>query len=255
MNDTIESVPQGTPWLLLIHQLPPKPDYFRVKVRRRLARLGALALKNSVYVLPNTEEAQEDFQWLARTIEDDGGEVMVCEASFVGGFTDADVTALFRDAAATESPDPSARPSDRPSARTWVTRQGVKVDRIASAWLIRRFIDPAARFKFVPARGYHPAEGELRFDMYRGEYGHEGDRCTFETLCARFVLEEPALAALGEIVHDIDCKDEKFGRAEAGGIARLVDGIVAAHHGDEDRLARGAVMFDDLHATFARTGG
>src|SRR5262245_48491360 len=61
-------------WLLLIHQIPPKPDYFRVKVRRRLYQLGAIAIKNSVYVLPHSDEMLEDFQWLAREIEQEGGE-------------------------------------------------------------------------------------------------------------------------------------------------------------------------------------
>ena len=66
--------------------------------------------------------------------------------------------------------------------RTWVTREGVHVDRIASAWLIRRFIDPEASFKFVPSKGYPPQPGEVRFDMYEAEFTHEGDRCTFEVL-------------------------------------------------------------------------
>ena len=88
--------------------------------------------------------------------------------------------------------------------RTWVTRRGMFVDRIGSAWLIRRFIDPDARFKFVPAKGYAPEAGELRFDMFEAEFTHEGDRCTFEVLLSRGGLErDPGLAAIGEIVHDI----------------------------------------------------
>jgi chromate resistance exported protein len=97
------------------------------------------------------------------------------------------------------SPSPEAVEASASPVRgaTWVTRTGIKVDRISSAWLIRRFIDPAARFKFVPAKGYRPAAGELRFDMFQGEYTHEGDRCTFETLLALFGLTDPALRALG----------------------------------------------------------
>jgi hypothetical protein len=131
---------------------------------------------------------------------------------------------------------------------TWVTRAGIKVDRIGSAWLIRRFIDPTARFKFVPAKGYRAEPGELRFDMYQGEFTHEGDRCTFETLVLRFGLTDPALRALGEIVHDVDCKDEKFGRAEAAGIASLVGGLVLAYPDDAERLERGAAVFEGLYA-------
>ena len=141
------------------------------------------------------------------------------------------------------------------SGRTWVTRTGVHVDRIASAWLIRRFIDPEARFKFVPAKGYEPEPDELRFDMYEGEYTHEGDRCTFEVLLARAGLGDPALAAIGEIVHDIDLKDAKFAREEASGIARVMDGIAAANKDDERRLERGAAVLDDLYEIFRRKRG
>jgi hypothetical protein len=124
----------------------------------------------------------------------------------------------------------------------------VYVDRIASAWLIRRFIDPAATFKFVPARGYEPQRDELRFDMYQAEYTHEGDRCTFETLLARFALTEPALHALGEIVHDIDCKDAKFDRPEAAGVESILRGLVSAHSADAARIVQGSSIFEALYA-------
>jgi hypothetical protein len=120
--------------------------------------------------------------------------------------------------------------------RTWVTRQGVHVDRIASAWLIRRFIDPDARFKFVPSQGYEPAPGELRFDMFEGEFTHEGDRCTFETLLVRFALDDRALHLLAEIVHDLDQKDEKFGRAEGPGLASLLSGMALSQESDAIRI-------------------
>jgi hypothetical protein len=253
VSDSSESPgrPGGARWLLLIHQVPPKPDYLRVKVRRRLHRLGAAALKSTVYVLPNTDEALEDLEWLAREIESLGGSVVICEASFVEGITDEEVEAMLHahadEAGATRA---GGRPDRVEPGRTWVTRAGVHVDRIASAWLIRRFIDPAATFKFVPARGYAPRPGELRFDMYEAEYTHEADRCTFQTLLARFGLADRALAAVGEVVHDIDCKDEQFGRAETAGVAGLIRGITAAHASDEERLTRGAALFDDLYTSF-----
>jgi hypothetical protein len=137
-----------------------------------------------------------------------------------------------------------------PKGKVWVTRRGVYVDRIASAWLIRRFIDPEARFKFVSAKGYVPEPGEVRFDMYEGEVTHEGDRCTFEVLLARAGINDPALKPIAEIVHDIDLKDGKFGRDEASGIARVVDGIAAAHTNDRRRLERGAEILDDLYQVF-----
>jgi len=134
-----------------------------------------------------------------------------------------------------------------------VTRQGIHIDRIACAWLIRRFIDPEAQFQFVSRRTYQPKATDLRFDMFDAEFTHEGEGCTFEVLLERVGLAEPALQAIAEIVHDIDLKDEKFQRQEAPGIDRLIAGLAMAHPADEDRLARGAAVFDDLYAYFQRT--
>lgn len=231
-------------WLLLIHQVPPRPDYLRVKVRRRLQKLGAVPLKSSVYVLPDTEEHLEDFQWLANEIVADGGDATICSATLLSGVSDRELQTMF--------PAPSIEggvrgPAAAPSGATWVTRQGVFIDRIASAWLIRRFVDPRASFKFVPARGYKPQPGELRFDMYQGEYGHVGDRCTFETLLTEFALKDRALRAIAEIVHDIDCKDDKFGRAESAGVRAIMEGIAHATDDDFERLEKGATVLDGLY--------
>jgi hypothetical protein len=250
-NDSSVTGSQEPHWLLLIHQIPPKPDYFRVKVRRRLRRLGARPLKNSVYVLPRSDEAAEDFQWLAREIVAEGGDAVVCEAVFVTGISDPELEAMFTVTAPSPTPPPAADAATY-HARIWVTRQGVKIDRMASAWLIRRFIDAEARFKFVAPRGYHAASGEVRFDMYEAEFTHEGAACTFEVLLERFGLRDRALRAIAEIVHDIDCKEEKFGRAEAAGVALVVDGIARARAEDPARLDRAAEMFDDLYAQLER---
>src|SRR5262249_32847201 len=85
-------------WLLLIHQIPPKPDYLRVKIWRRLQRLGAVPVKNSVYVLPKSDQTQEDFQWVLREVVESGGEASLCEARFVNGLSDDEVMQLFRSA-------------------------------------------------------------------------------------------------------------------------------------------------------------
>ncbi|MBL8741029.1 MAG: chromate resistance protein [Myxococcales bacterium] len=311
-------------WLMLIHQIPPKPAYLRVKVGRRLARIGAVALKNTVYVLPRSEGAQEDFQWVLREVVTAGGEATLLDAHLVDGLSDAEVEALFRnardadyaeiaqDARALEQrfgtdidddtrrqvdaelarlerrfeevssidyfaaagreashalvialrarltpktlppPAPEKDMRDQYQGRTWVTRTGVHVDRIASAWLIRRFIDPDATFKFVPAKGYAPEPGELRFDMFEAEFSHEGDLCTFEVLCARFALAAPGLSAVAELIHDIDVKDGKFNRPETAGLAAQVAGLALLHGEDETRLARGAELFDELLTYFAK---
>ena len=134
----------------------------------------------------------------------------------------------------------------------WVTRKGVHVDRIASAWLIKRFIDREAKLKFVPPKGYAPVDGELRFDMFEAEYTHEGDRCTFEVLAGRFEVADPAVAAIGEVVHDIDVRDAKFGRAETSGVERLVNGIALTQPDDEARIALGTQLFDALYEAWRR---
>jgi hypothetical protein len=313
-------------WLLLIHQIPPKPDYLRVKIWRRMQRVGAVAVKNSVYVLPKNEESLEDFQWILGEIMEGGGEGSICEAGFVDGLTDTNIETIFRSARDADysaiaeearelglnlpalgrkleperrgqleadvtrlrrrlgevvaidffdslgrqsaeglvailearlNPDASTRSNEIPSPgeyrrRVWVTRKGIHVDRMASAWLIKRFIDHDGKFKFVPARGYQPEKGEIRFDMFEAEFTHEGDRCTFEVLLQRLKLEDTALRPIAEIIHDIDLKDSKFGRPETPGIERLIIGICTVHKDDETRLARASAIFDDLHGSFAR---
>jgi len=309
---------------MLIHQLPPKPTNLRVRIWRKLQKLGALAIKNSVYVLPRTDGTIEDFQWVRREILEGGGEATVAEAELVDGMSDAEIEMKFRETsdaayaeivseartiatpfrrrrslkaderasllenlerlanrlqeiAATDFFGASGRetasgllaelrtkaePSqpkngtrlERPNTvrgRTWVTRTGIHVDRIGSAWLIRRFIDPEAMFKFVAPKGYAPEEGELRFDMFDAEYSHVGDRCTFETLIERFDLREPGLRGVADVVHDIDLKESKFGRPETAGIAACVVGLCRDHRDDEVRLERGSVLFDSLLAHYA----
>lgn len=311
-------------WLLLIHRLPSKPGYLRVKIWRRLRDLGAVAVKSTVYALPANADTQEDFQWLLKEIDEGGGEAMVCEARFIDGLSDAQARAIFdtaRDedygAIAKEARALSARldnpmtiedkaearlqaarlgkrlsdiamidffgatgrlsasslvvelgrrladetqmtrkqPDEQPTddyfkGRTWITREGVQIDRIACSWLIRRFIDPAAVIRFVPGKGYMPKPGELRFDMYEGEITHEGDRCSFEVLLTRAALTDSSLQAIAEIIHDIDLKDGKFGREETTGIASLITGICSATAQDDERIVRGSLVLDNLYQYF-----
>jgi hypothetical protein len=311
-------------WLLLIHQIPPKPDYFRVKIWRRLQKVGAVAVKNSVYVLPKSDATLEDFQWILREITEGGGDASLCEAGFVEGLDDVQIEALFRAArdadyaavaeearevtkkhrsrrngdSGVELPtavsrlrerlieilaidffdslgrqtaeglvsnlERAAQPAIQDEAlsspdeyrrMTWVTRKGIHVDRMASAWLIRRLIDEHAKFKFVPARGYRPEKREVRFDMFDAEFTHEGDRCTAEVLMARFVPKASALRPIVEIVHNIDLKDAKFERPETAGVEALITGICVRSKSDEERLERGAAIFEDLFEFFSRRRG
>jgi hypothetical protein len=317
---------QNARWLLLIHQIPPKPPYLRVKIWRRLQRLGAVAIKNSVYALPQSDQAREDFQWVLREIVEGGGDGTVCEARLLDGMNDNQVEALFVNArasdykriaedarrfantlatkrkAVTEESRPQLEadvarlkrrldeveaidflgapgreaaagligaiesrlrgkepsfgreqatiPIENLRGKTWVTRRGIHVDRIASAWLIRRFIDAEARFKFVPAKGYKPVGNEIRFDMFEAEFTHVADRCTIEVLIERLGINDKAARAIAEIVHDIDLKDSKFEHPETPGIERLITGIAKSHRDDEMRLERGQAVFDDLYGAY-----
>ncbi|WP_238564929.1 chromate resistance protein ChrB domain-containing protein [Sphingobium bisphenolivorans] len=136
--------------------------------------------------------------------------------------------------------------------KTWVTRSGIHVDRIACAWLIRRFIDPQAHFRFVDARTHEPAPGELRFDMADAEFTHEGDRCSFETLLLRAGLTgDPGLQAIGEIIHDLDIGDSKFGRPETSGLGAMLSGVCASTDDDLQRISFAGEALNQFHAYFS----
>lgn len=306
----------GRAWLLLITAVPSKPDYLRVKLRRRVQRLGAVGLKGAVYVLPDSPDAIEGFQWLRREILADGGDATVCMAHLVDGMSDADVIAQFnrdRDAEyrgfvsacgeleehwsaasaggertagssvvaergrlrrrleeilgrdffaaperedamqaiervivldiATPRPGPATGARDQYHRRVWATRAGVKVDRIATAWLIRREIDENAKFVFV-AEGKAAPKGSVQFGMFAGEFTHAGKRCTFEVLLDHFAISDSPLRTIGQMVHDIDLQHDAFGRPETAGFASMMNGIISRCPSDEDRLSQGGRALD-----------
>jgi hypothetical protein len=136
--------------------------------------------------------------------------------------------------------------------KTWVTRKNLFVDRVACGWLIRRFVDADAVFKFVRGPQYTPRPGELRFDMFEGEYTHEGDRCTFEVMIQCLQLQDRALVPMAEVVHDIDLKDGKYDRGETHGFNALLTGLVASQPDDDQRMAEGFRLFENLYAYFQR---
>jgi len=303
-------------WLLLAHQIPPKPAYFRAKVARRLAQVGAVPIKNSVYVLPDNE----DFHWICQEIIREGGQAWLFRAEAVAGTSTPELRKLFKAARAPEYdelirealallerlPAGKAEKEDRAavekllrrrdeiervdffqapqrseldrlisalaerldqepgnaaaaaletSGKTWVTRKGVKEDRIGSAWLIRRFIDPKAVFSYVRPQEYIHSEGEIRFDMFEGEFTHRGDLCTFEVLVADHDLSsDPGLTAIAEIVHDIDLKDNRYQRPETAGVARAVEGLCLSTTDDRLRVERGAFIFEGLYRGLSASG-
>ncbi len=322
-------------WILLIHQLPPKPTNLRVRIWRKLQKLGAVAIKNSVYVLPATEQAHEDFQWLKQEIELAGGDAAVFRAGSVEGTTDEEIIAAFRKArdeefaavaaefdgltgaireqvrgkhlsagrlAAQESeidklhaeleriaandffdavaraaaftayercqkairaaqgPTGKAAPSRTKhgtlevaafQGQRWVTRRNLHIDRLASAWLIKQFIDKRPRFYFV-SEG-ETVEGALRFDMFGADFTHQGEDCTFETMLKRFGLEDSeGLREIAEIVHDIDLKDDKFHRLEAAGLNAIIDGLSKLLRDDRKLLQQTSIVFDGLYELLSK---
>jgi hypothetical protein len=321
--------PSRQDWILLIHQLPPKPTNLRVRIWRQLQKLGAVAIKNSVYVLPANEKTHEDFQWLKQQIETAGGEAAVFRADSAAGATDQELIAAFRKARdeefavitveldgltraireqtrgkhlsagrlaaheaeldklhaelehisandffnaqgrasalnayercrkairATQSPAEKASRSATKSStldparyqgRRWVTRRNLHIDRLASAWLIKQFIDKRPRFYFV-AEG-KTIEGALPFDMFGAEFTHHGEDCTFETMLKRFGLSDiKGLRELAEIVHDVDLKDDKFHRLEAAGLNTVINGLSETLRDDRKLLQQTCIIFDGL---------
>jgi len=132
-------------------------------------------------------------------------------------------------------------------ARRWVTRPRPHVDRIASAWLIKRFVDPEAEFLFASPEQI-PGDA-IPFDMAGVDFGHHGEDCTFETLLHRTGLRDRKLAILAEIVHEADIKDQKFARDEARGIDLALRALLSAIKDDHEALAQGMTLFDGLYAT------
>jgi hypothetical protein len=326
--------PSGRRWLLFVHQLPSNPSNLRVRTWRRLQQLGAIPIKQAVYVLPDTPGAREDFEWLKTEVKATGGDASVFAADNVDAWSDDALveefrrsrqdayTALARDvekalkrAHAGRRPQGTRAPAVRrlldifrerltgidaidffgsagrdrvvalldqlegrasdtsrsktsPAStssgdatsyqeRLWITRPRPGVDRMASAWLIRQFIDPQARFGFAADRQAVPKDG-VPFDMFGVDFSHQGDGCTFETLCAVFGIRAPAISRIAAIVHDLDLKDERFGAPEAATVGAMIEGLQLAYADDDMLLVHGMTIFDSLYRSFeqgARSAG
>ena len=134
--------------------------------------------------------------------------------------------------------------------RIWLTRPRPEIDRVGSAWLVRNFIDPNARFIFgqkIPKK-----RRVVSFDMLNADFSHQGDDCTFETLTKRFGIQDKTLRKIGEMIHDADLDDGKFGRNECIGIDRVLKGWAKEGLADQEILRRGFECFEALHAFLRR---
>jgi hypothetical protein len=312
----------GEPLLLLLVGVPPTPSSLRVRVWRRLRSLGAVPLKRSAYLLPDTPERYEDFQWLAQEIQREGGEATLIRVQQIENVGADDVRRLFHEprdedyrrlagryrkmlqgldrkssatsarvqeeltrlardhqrvrdidffgapggvevrrleetiAMRTRRPE-SLRREERPTldlttlrGRRWVTRPRPHIDRIASAWLIKRFIDPAAEFVFAEPAEF-PADA-IPFDAPGVELSHQGEDCTFETLVRRAGLRDRRLRRLAEVVHEADLRDGKYPHEEARGLDVAIRALLAASTDDHQVLAQGMTLCEGLYATTSR---
>jgi hypothetical protein len=320
-------------WLLFFYTVPAKPGNLRMKVWRRLIKMGAASLKGSVYILPYSEDHLEALHWLTGEVSSLGGEAAFAKVERIETMKGEEIVSLFQSqrehdygpiATALEalevqlscleqqedqkglervkvafqkllkdyraiqgidffhSPKGSdlqerlehieerftkltAHPqAERPKpagprnkedyqGKVWVTRRNPFVDRMASAWLIRRFIDPQAQFEFqvkdqIPAEVPHA----VAFDVPGGDFTHEQDRCTFEVLLEAFTLRGNALRKLAEVVHELDLKDGKFSHPQASGVETILLGIRKTAKDDRAALEEGIKTFERLYAALTQ---
>ncbi len=289
--------------------------------------MGALVVKQAVYVLPDSPGAREDFEWLKEEIEGAGGQASVFSGDSVDGRSDEAMVEEFRRARQTDyarlarevegllrridrragrkktlapgshralgafrqrfvaiervdffssagrdrvstllervnervagRPRPAAAATERADTNTyrgrlWVTRPRPGVDRMASAWLLRRFVDPDARFEFVGDRDAAPASA-IPFDMFGVEFSHQGEHCTFETLCEVFGIHDVAVGRVAAVVHDLDLKDAHFGAPETATVGAVIEGLQLAHADDHALLAHGVALFEALYKSFEQS--
>jgi len=294
------------PWLLLVYRLPSSRASQRVEIWRKLQRYGALALRSSGNVLPESAGNQEKLEWLATAIRNYRGEASVVRVQGFDDLSDGQLRKLFVEARSRdyqslerevkrvlgrasrpagalvrlrrrfqeiESMDyfdnplrgkiemllaeadedgkavhsrGSSEMTKRHRNRIWMTRPRPGIDRVSSAWLIRRFIDPKARFVFGDDPGARPEA--IPFDMFStAGFGHRGEDCTFETLCKEFGIRDRKVKRVAQIIHDADLGDEKFGRAEGLGLDGTLKGWASQDVADEELLRRGMELIEGLY--------
>jgi hypothetical protein len=313
-------------WLLLVYQLPARPSNIRVRTWRRLRDVGAVGLKNSAYVLPNSPQALEDFEWIKTEIVAMKGQANVFAAEHMDPATEEEIVAAFCRARQADfgkirreaekllkkikagrivtpikhrlgrtsrllrerwneiltidffqapgqeeagalldqldrrlangvavtgrrSTEGETLMVEQFRSQTWVTRPRPGVDRMSSAWLIKRFIDTEAKFGF--AEKPDGMRDAVPFDMYGVKFSHEGNSCTFETLVRRFGIRSSAIERIGQIVHDLDLKQEQYDLPETIAVGRLVEGLRLVHQNDQELLNQGMELFEALYRSLA----
>ena len=317
-------------WLLFFYSVPSKPVSNRMKVWRRLAKVGAIQLKGAVYVLPCNEEHYELFQWLVSEIISMKGDAAFVMVEKIETLKHAEIIDLFNQQREKDYRDIEKRleelerkvSSIRKGAgiqntkkileqfnrhlkefeevmridffsskagkdlkkkimetgkdikgvssiatkekermvvtsrtedyqgKTWVTRKKPFVDRMASAWLVKRFIDKKSAFKFIEENKIEDmCEQDVTFDIRSGEFTHIGDLCTFEVLLKSFSLKDKGLKKIAEIVHELDMKDGQYESPESKGVEEILQGIRKIVKDDREALEKGIEVFEMLYAS------
>lgn len=317
-------------WLLFFYSIPSKPVSNRMKIWRRLAKVGAVPLKGSVYILPFNEEHYELLQWLVSEVSSMGGDAAFTGVEKIDSLNDQVIIDIFirhadegylplkKDiddleikinsirkgsrhqgltsiseqlnrlsrsfeyarktdffssgagedlqskitsfnralkgmrgpARAAESPAISHKNFKDFQDKTWVTRTRPFVDRMASAWLIRKFIDRKARFSLRSEKDMLSArDNTVTFDVSGGTFTHAGDLCTFEVLVKSFGLKNKTVKKIAEIVHELDIKDDKYTNPEAKGLDEILSGIRKAEQDDLASLEKGMAVFEMLYVS------
>ena len=317
-------------WLLFFYSVPSKPVSNRMKVWRRLLKVGAIPLKGAAYVLPYNEEHYELFQWLVSEVTSMKGDAAFVKIDKIETLNDSEIIDLFnqqrerdyRDVerrleelerkvssirkgagiqntkklleqfnkhlkefeevtridffsskagrdfkkkimdiekdlkrisgAATKEKERTivARRIEDYQGRTWVTRKKPFVDRMASAWLVKRFIDKKALFKFIEEKEMENIDKKnILFDIRGGEFTHIGDRCTFEVILKSFAFRDRTLKKIAEIVHELDIKDGQYESPESKGVEEILQGIRKTVKDDSKALEKGIEVFEMLYAS------
>ena len=303
-------------WLFFSFSVPSRLQGFRVKIWRRLNALGAVQIKNSIYVLPANAQSQEQLTWMGKETDEQGGESLIIANGNLLNIADLQVAAAFTKArdedygalseeirAVVAEPDSQERlaalrkfekrleairtidffPSGKGAAlqkmldeaqrapveghpvisladaaryrqKNWVTRANPYVDRLASFWLVKRFIDPAPHIVFLQESEAVPTGPDVvSFDMAQADFTHVGGLITFEVIAEAFGLAAQVPQRMREVIKAIDLEELEAAPAETPGVKRMLDGLVAAHADDHVRTEQALAFFDTLLASYTAT--
>jgi hypothetical protein len=317
-------------WLLIFYSVPSRPVSNRMRIWRKLSKIGAVHLKGTVYILPYNEENYEFCQWLVSEVSSMGGEGTFVNVKAIETIKEEEITNLFNSQREMDyhkiatgieglgrkiesarkgggskddrkfleelgryekefqeirkidffsskvgstlekrlkelygkirdisgAPVKEQSPTIMPKSvreyknKIWVTRKKPFVDRMASAWLIRNFIDKGAIFKFIDERDMKVlGKDTVTFDIRGGEFTHVGDMCTFEFLLKSFNIKDRTVKKIAEVVHEIDIKDDRYKNPETSGIEDILTGIRKVIIDDQEAIEKGMSLFEMLYAS------